>query len=559
MQAATARLRTGHDDLLVEVARSAANHVCREFGPAGRQGICGHPEIEVALAEFGRATGERKYLEQAKMFLDRRGHQTLADIEWGRSYYQDDVPFRQATSLRGHAVRATYLAAGAVDIAVETADTALLDAAAAQLAHALASRTHLTGGMGSQHQDEAFGQDWALPPDRAYSETCAAVGSIMLSWRLLLATGRTDYAEVIERALFNVVAASPATDGRAFFYTNTLHQRSPGDPVLPDRIAARASSSLRAPWFEVTCCPPNVARTLASLPGYVATRDSEGVQLQQYTQCSIDTVLADGRRVQLDVDTDYPATGSVRIVTRSSALEPWTLTLRIPSWAGGARITDADGTRSASPGSYSITRSWSDGDEVRLELPTAPRWVYPDPRVDAVRGCVAVQRGPLVLCLESADLPDDQDISSITVDPDVAPVDLGWSDQPAPVARVAGAGLQIPPVGWPYAAEIPHARARPTTVPLVPYYAWANRGRGTIAYGCRSARAVTRPVDSSPEQRRGRGRTKMSRNDIPGSAATCQRPRPSPSHGSSQRFHGDAPLRRPARRPPAGRRASVIG
>jgi DUF1680 family protein len=480
LQAATARLRTGHDDLLVEVGRSAADHVCREFGPDGRQGICGHPVIEVALAEFGRATGERRYLEQATLFLDRRGHQTLADIEWGRSYFQDDVPFREAGSLRGHAVRATYLAAGAVDIAVETDDAELLAAATRQLAHALAYRTHITGAMGSQHQDEAFGPDWALPPDRAYGETCASVGSIMLAWRLLLATGRFDYAEVIERALFNVVAASPAVDGRAFFYTNTLHQRSPGDPVPPNRIVSRASSSLRAPWFEVTCCPPNVARTLASLPGYVATRDDDGVQLHQYTTCTVDTTTTDGRRIQLDVETDYPAAGSVRVVTRSSAGRPWTLTLRIPSWAVGARLTDADGTRTVAPGIVALTREWADGDQVELELPMAPRWVFPDPRVDAVRGCVAVQRGPLVLCAESADFVDGQDVSTITVDPTLAPVDLGWSEQPAPVAEVRGADLHLPTADWPYGGEIVTGVALATTVRLLPYYAWANRGPATM-------------------------------------------------------------------------------
>jgi DUF1680 family protein len=480
LQAATARLRSGHDDLLVDVARRAANHVCREFGADARQGVCGHPEIEVAMAEFGRATGDRRYIDQAKLFLDRRGHHRLADIEWGRAYFQDDIPFREARSLRGHAVRATYLAAGAVDIAVETGDVELLAAAVAQQAHAMATRTYLTGGVGSQHQDEAFGPDFALPPDRAYSETCAGVGSIMLSWRLLLATGQIDYADLIERTLFNVVATSPATDGRSFFYTNTLHQRTPGVPVDPDRVVPRASSSLRAPWFEVTCCPPNVARTLASLAGYVAARDKDGVQLLQYLPCTIDTTLDDGRRVQLQVDTEYPAAGAVRIVNRSTASGPWTLTLRVPSWADGARLTDADGTRPVAPGSVSLTREWRDGDEVLLELPMAPRWVHPDPRIDAIRGCVAAERGPLVLCLESADLAGGEDIARISVDAATAPADLGWSDQPAPVARANGSELLVAQARWPYngAAEPHDGRSIP--VPLVPYFAWANRGPGTM-------------------------------------------------------------------------------
>ncbi len=228
-QAAVARLRTGHDDLLVDVARSAADHVCVAFGPGGLQGVCGHPEIELGLAELGRATGERRYLVQAGLFVDRRGRHTLADIEWGRSYFQDDVPFRTADSLRGHAVRALYLAAGAVDVAVENADDELLSAAIRQWRHAVARRTYITGGMGSRHQDEGFGEDFSLPPDRAYSETCAAVASVMLAWRLLLATGDPTYADLAERTLYNVVAACPDTDGTAFFYTNTLHQRATGN------------------------------------------------------------------------------------------------------------------------------------------------------------------------------------------------------------------------------------------------------------------------------------------------------------------------------------------
>ncbi len=245
LQAAVARLRTGHpDDLLVRVARRAADQVCREFGEGARDGVCGHAEIEVALAEAGRAFGERRYLEQARLFVQRRGRGTLpVPPLLSAEYFQDDLPVREAEALRGHAVRALYLSAGAVDVAVETHDDELFAVLARQWDRTVARRTYLTGGMGSRHQDEGFGEDWELPADRAYCETCAGVASVMLAWRLFLATGDVRYPDLIERTLFNVVATSPSEDGRAFFYANPLHQREPAHPRATGSIRARRAAS----------------------------------------------------------------------------------------------------------------------------------------------------------------------------------------------------------------------------------------------------------------------------------------------------------------------------
>src|SRR5688500_19035174 len=214
LQAAVARARTrgGDDDPLLAVARRAADHVCEAFGPDGTPGVCGHPEIELGLVELARLTGEQRYLDQAALFVERRGHRTLPRHHFGWSYFSDDRPVRQAEVLHGHAVRALYLAAGAVDVAVETGDDELLQTVAAQFDRTLARRTYLTGGMGSRHADEAFGDDFVLPSDRAYSETCAGVAAIMLAWRLLLATGDGRYDEVIERILYNVVATAIGDD-----------------------------------------------------------------------------------------------------------------------------------------------------------------------------------------------------------------------------------------------------------------------------------------------------------------------------------------------------------
>ncbi|GAA1647404.1 glycoside hydrolase family 127 protein [Actinoplanes couchii] len=463
IQAGVARARAhGHDEL-VRVAIRAADHVCDIFGPGGIEAVCGHAEIEPALAELYRVTGNRRYLEQARLFIERRGHQVLGDIEFGRAYFQDDVPIRDATSLRGHAVRATYLASGAVDVAVETGDDELLDAVAGQWAHAVARRTYLTGGMGSRHQDEAFGEDWMLSPDRSYSETCAGVGSIMLAWRLLLARGESRYADLIERTLFNVIAASPADDGQRFFYTNTLHQRVPGAEPPAGQLVPRAASSLRAPWFAVSCCPTNLARTFASLAGYLATRDDEGLQIHQYTAASIDT-----GDIALDVDTEYPADGRVTVRIVRAPQTPFTLTLRIPHWADGATL---DG-QPVAPGTVRVRRRFTAGESVTLDLAVRPRLTFPDSRIDGVRGTAAVERGPVVYCLESVDLAD-VDFESVHLDPASA-----LSDRDGAVV-VSGRAVTPADGVWPY-RQRDHSTGAAVEIPLHPYHRWARRGPSTM-------------------------------------------------------------------------------
>ncbi|MGR6917715.1 glycoside hydrolase family 127 protein [[Actinomadura] parvosata] len=484
LQAAVARLRTHGEDDLVRLARRAADHVCRTFGADGRAGICGHPEIEVGLAEFGRALGEERYVEQARLFLDRRGHGTLRDIPLGRAYFQDDVPIREAEVWRGHAVRALYLTAAAVDVAVERGDDELLRAVERQWERSVARRTYITGGMGSRHQDEGFGEDWELPPDRAYCETCAGVASIMVSWRLLLATGEPRYADLVERTLYNVVATSPSSDGRAFFYANPLHQRTPGRPADPDEVSPRAEGGTRAAWFDVSCCPTNVARTLASLHGYLATTDDDGLQLHQYASCEIRAELPDGRPVAVDVETRYPESGTVRLRVAAETPGPWTLTLRVPSWAAGATLIEDGRTRQVPPGLVRVRRAFRAGELITLDLPVEPRFTWPDPRIDAVRGCVAVERGPEVLCAESRDLPDPAALDALVIDPGSAPrAGAGGALVRALLPTLPSTlPSTLPPArpggDWPYLSRpaAPPGDAGWIDLPLRPYHSWARRG-----------------------------------------------------------------------------------
>lgn len=491
LQAAVARERTrpGADDGLLGVATRAADLVCRTFGPGGIESVCGHAEIEPALVELGRVTGRSQYVEQARLFVERRGHHVLKDFEWGRGYYQDDVPIRDAETLHGHAVRANYLAAGAVDVADETGDRSLSQALARQWEHTVRRRTYVTGGQGSQHEDEGFGEDWLLPPDRAYSETCASIGSIMFSWRLLLDSGLPRYADLIERTLYNVVATSPAHDGRSFFYANTLLRRVAGTPSPVDEVSPRAGSSLRAPWFEVSCCPPNVARTLASLAGYLATATDDGVQLHQYAPCTVETELTVGH-VRLEVTGDYPQSGVIRVEVLEAPATAWSLSLRVPSWVDTARlaVTSPAGqvVRHVGPGTVRLDEGLVAGAVVELDLPLRVRVGIGDPRIDAVRGTAVVERGPEVYCLESVDVPPDACFADLYLDP----ASVRDTGEGRLVARLVE--LRVPERDWPYGPPAVAPSDRELAAPLVRYHDWANRGP--------SAMRVWIPLTRAPER-----------------------------------------------------------
>lgn len=479
LQAAVARYRTAGEDELVRVARRAADHVCREFGADARQGICGHPEIEVGLVELGRALGEPRYTEQARLFVERRGHGTLKPIPLlSPAYFQDDVPVRDADAWRGHAVRALYLTAAAVDVAVDTDDEDLLAAVVRQWDRSVARRTYLTGGMGSRHQDEGFGDDWELPSDRAYCETCAGVASTMVSWRLYLATGDVKYADLMERTSYNVLATSPRADGRAFFYANPLHQREPGQDVATEAENPRAEGGVRAPWFDVSCCPTNVARTLASWHAYLASVDGDELTLLQLAPAEVSVALDAGGTLAVRVVTGYPRDGVVRVEVLGAPEREVAVRLRVPSWAHGAALDDGrGGSRDVEPGWATVTRRFAAGDVLTLVLPVTPRLTWPDPRIDAVRGCVAVERGPLVLCLESTDLPAGVTLEDVVVDTSAAPRD----DEDGAVLRGRLRPTPDRPGTLPYRSDVAEAEARADVeLPFVPYHRWAERGPATM-------------------------------------------------------------------------------
>jgi uncharacterized protein len=397
IQAAVAHARGTGDTRLLDVARRLADHVDGVFGPGRNEGTPGHPEIETALVELARLTGERRYLELAGFLVDTRGHETLQPARFGSAYFQDHVPVREATEVAGHCVRQLYLNAGMTDLHLETGEPALLDALQAQWQDMVARKSYLTGGLGAHHTDEAFGDPYELPADRCYGETCAAIASLMWNWRMLLLTGEARFADVFERALYNGFIAGLALDGRSYSYVNPLHVRD------------GHRGTVRQPWFDCACCPPNVMRTLATLQHYLASADAGGVQIHQYASAR---VRAGG--TELAMTTDYPWDGRIDVEVVATAEQPWTLSLRVPSWAAGARLAVNDEEeREVAP----IERRWRAGDRVTLELPMEPRLTAPHPRVDAVRGCLAIERGPLVYCLDGPDAPAGTILDDVRLDP----------------------------------------------------------------------------------------------------------------------------------------------
>jgi len=490
IQAAVAQHRATGDTALLEVAVRLADHLVATFGAGLVEDIDGHPVIETALVELYRETGTTAYLDLAAWFVDARGRGIIAGHGKEPTYFSDRVPVREAESLEGHAVRAVYLAAGAADVAVERGDDELLEALARQFDDVIASKTYLTGGLGSRWEGESFGEPFELPPDRAYAETCAAIGGVQWAWRMLLATREEKYADAMERMLYNGFLAGVSLGGTEYFYVNPLQLRAHAHPE-----ENRSPAHGRRGWFDCACCPPNIMRLLASLDGYLSSTDGDGVQLHHYTPADV-VADAGGARVALRVDTDYPWDGRVAVTVEETGEDGWTLSLRIPSWASGAILEVAGESVAIEPGTYAeLNRVWTAGDVVVLTLPVVPRETEADPRIDAIRGSVAVERGPLVYALEQADLDAAGaaagDGGAIGVDDVLLPVGAAPRDgdrvaELGGVVSVRATGEAIArsaAPSWPYPRE--GAVAHPTTagpveLTLVPYYAWANRALGAM-------------------------------------------------------------------------------
>lgn len=476
-QAAAAHYRGTGSTRLLNIAIRFADLLCSTFGPDKKQATCGHPVVETALVELYRVTNRSDYLTLAKYFIDQRGKGVMRGMDWMKAeYHQDRVPVRESEIVEGHAVRAMYLNAGVTDLYLETGEKALLAAMQRQWQDMTSGKLLLTGGVGSRYEGEAFGASYELPADRCYCETCAAIGSLMWNWRMLLVTGESRFADLMERQLYNSILSGLALDGRNFFYMNPL--LSHGDYG-------------RKPWQKVACCPPNLMRLLASLGQYFATQADSGVQIHLYASAIIRAEFDTGRVVALNMQTDYPWQGAVRIEVQSTNGSPWSLHLRVPDWCSlGSPATvvingeAVDGLQIES-GYAVINRAWQQGDVIELQLPMEPTLIEAHPRVDAIRGSLAIQRGPLVYCLEAIDHPG-LNLMEARLD-DTASLQASWRADvlPGGLMIIQTTGQVIDSAGWQHrlyrrVGENGTAPGRTTPLLALPYYAWANRGANAM-------------------------------------------------------------------------------
>lgn len=459
---------TGDRKLLDAGVRAVDNFVLRDYGPDKKPLISGHPEIEMALVELYRITGQKRYLDLAGYLL--HGDPERIPLRPDRYVYLfSGIPFTSRTRLEGHAVRAMYACSGATDYYLETGDPAYWRTLETLWKDLADSKLYITGGVGARSNGEAFGDPYELPNAAAYSESCAAIGNMMWNWRLLAATGEARFTDVMERALYNTINAGMSLDGKTYCYRNPL-EYTPGRPI-------------RNPWYDTLCCPPNLERTFAALPGYFYSTSPDGVYVHLYDNAALDWHLESGTGIRIAQKTDYPWDGTVEMTVSPAQATEFTLYLRIPGWSRVTRVSvNGRAVPGATAGDYlAVKRRWATGDSVRLIFDMTPRMVASNPRVQDDRGRVAVERGPLVYCIEQLDQPGVASLADLAL--------TSGADQSFREARKdllggvvvlehAGVYFDRPLSGEPLYQAADKAAAkvgRPVSVSLIPYYAWANR------------------------------------------------------------------------------------
>lgn len=472
-EAAVAHFQATGKRSLLNVAIKLADHIDSVFGeaPGKRLGYPGHPEIELALVKLARATGEQRYFELAKFFVMNRGKKFFATEhntplnEYDGSYWQDDMPIFDHRNIKGHAVRAAYLLSGTVDVASETGDERLLKMVRRVWRNTTEKQMYVTGGIGPSASNEGFTEDYDLPNLTAYQETCASVAMALWNHRLALLYGDARYADMVERSLYNGVLAGMARDGTKYFYVNPL---------------ASSGNHHRSGWFGCACCPPNVARTLASLGGYVYATSDDSLWVNLYVQGTARTQIK-GTEVKLAVETDYPWDG--RITLRPTLAQPtaFELRLRIPSWCADARLTvnGRDVKSLVTDKGYAVvSRTWKSGDTVKLNLDMPVRRVAAHPGVKEDTGALAIQRGPLVYCLEECD--NGEHLSEIALPAQAELKARKDASLLGGVVVITGEGFITPELDWNH--KLYQAQAGRQTLPIkaIPYYAWDNRQAGAM-------------------------------------------------------------------------------
>lgn len=420
MEGAVAYYQATDKRKLLDVLCRYGDHIDANFGHHEEQkhGYCGHPEIELALVKLYQATGEQRYLNLSKYFVDERGKQPhYFDLEacargedprqyWAKTYRycQADVPVREQTTATGHAVRACYLYSGVADIAAQTRDASLLEVCRSVWEDLTQHQMYITGGLGPAHSNEGFTFSYDLPNEQAYAETCASIALVFWAQRMFHLDPDSQYIDVMERALYNGILSGVSFDGTQFFYANPLAAYPNINPYPTSSSVLTNGYYRRSEWFDCACCPPNLARLVASIGHYFYSITTDTIYVHLYNQNRAHVNLQ-GTAVQIEQHTNYPWNGDIRFMVSVDQPTQFKLALRIPDWCHDYHLEVNGIPLSASPtkGYVLISREWAVRDEVvlRLAMPVERMAAHPHVRQDA--GCIALQRGPVVYCLEEDD------------------------------------------------------------------------------------------------------------------------------------------------------------
>ena len=459
LEGAIAHYRATGKRNFLDIAIKYADCVCREIGPGEGQQVKvpGHQIAEMALAKLYVLTGDKKYLDEAKFFIDMRGHGEKGAEE----YRQSHVPVLEQDEAVGHAVRAEYFYSGIADVAALTGQTDYIEAIDKIWENIADKKLYLTGGVGARRSGEAFGDNYELPNLTSYCETCAAIGNVYFNYRMFLLHGDSKYYDVLERSLYNGVISGVSLDGGTFFYPNPLE--SDGRHQRQD-------------WFGCACCPSNICRFIPSVPGYVYAVKDNDLYVNLYMANTMHDSLKNGD-VSVSMETNYPWDGKVKIVVNEAPKKGFNLKLRIPGWVRGevvpsdlyefdddvelgykVSLNGQEINADLDKGYFCIDRKWVPGDVVVLDMDMEPRLVKANDKVEADRGRVAVERGPIVYC---AEWPDN---------PDVKVREVVLSDSPKLAVRENKGKLY----------GIDEILVQDSNLTLIPYYAWNHRGAGDM-------------------------------------------------------------------------------
>ena len=479
---------TGKRNFL-DVALKNADLIAKTFGPGKRAGWPGHQEIEIGLVKLYRVTGDEKYLKLAKYFLDARGYKQEG-VEKPQKldvYTQSHLPVLEQTEAVGHAVRALYMYSGMADVAALTGDENYVNVIEKIWENVVGKKLYLTGGIGARHNGEAFGDDYELPNESAYNETCAAIANCFWNQRMFLLKGEAKYYDVLERTLYNGMLSGIALEGNKFFYPNPL--------ACDASYKFNQGALTRKPWFDCSCCPSNIVRFLPSLPGYIYATRGDEVYVNLYVSNEAEIMLTDGRGITIVQETNYPWEGAVRISIdpMKNKLFFMVLKLRVPGWASNrpvpgdlyhyltesrdsviVKVNGDSVPLELSDGFVTISRMWKKGDEVTINMPMPVRKVVSHPQVVNNRNYLAIERGPVVYCVEGVD--HNGSVTNLILPKD-ASFSIKWEGELLGGIDIISANIPffVPGNGG---LSIMNQMNK---LKAIPYYAWSHRGIGEMA------------------------------------------------------------------------------